>query len=135
MTPARRWILIAICLAVPIAASWYQSTPTRPPAEQSTVDKAPNPVDAKKAPSNIDTKKAPGKAAASKAAPDTVFEREAKAAVARIILSGYSCQTIDGAGIIPEGWHWPPTAWTIHCDHRYTYHVEDHGGRWSVKAD
>jgi hypothetical protein len=52
--------------------------------------------------------------------------------VARLIRSaGYDCQIVDV--IIPYALG---KGFTVYCNHmHYQFEFEDHGGRWSIKAD
>jgi hypothetical protein len=58
------------------------------------------------------------------------FEVKAAAALEMIRLRGYECRTIDT--IMPEYF---PEGWTIRCNHGDTFHLVNHGGKWSLKVD
>ena len=59
---------------------------------------------------------------------------EQKAAAAKMIrLAGYDCRKVD---VIFPYMPWNGEGFTVRCnDLRYKYEIENHGGRWSVKAE
>jgi hypothetical protein len=49
---------------------------------------------------------------------------------------GYDCQTVDA--VIPNAWTtaFSHESWSVYCNHmRYSFTLENHGGKWSVKAE
>lgn len=57
-------------------------------------------------------------------------QKQRDAAAQMITLAGYDCKVADAVCpyLFSEGF-------TVYCNHRYSFEVENHGGRWSVKAN
>jgi hypothetical protein len=113
--PWWHWILLAFCLLLAFEYAKFQAMrlPEPPPltAEQQA---------------------AKAKAeAAQEAAAEKVYAAMTAEAAKMIRLSGYDCQTVDRM--------WPtysPEGFRVHCNrYRYGYTLENHGGKWSVRAD
>jgi hypothetical protein len=114
LMPRRHKILLAICLAVPAALSYFQatdppSTPTKAPAQEATTPKPEGqPVDPKLA-----------------------------LAAARMIRAwGYDCRTVDAVTVNAWTTAFSHESWSVYCNHfRYGFTLENHGGKWLVTAD
>jgi len=78
-----------------------------------------------------------GSPAAKAAAKANAAAKKAKAeamsaAAAMINLAGYDCREIDSLHITSVS----PDVYTARCnDYRYTFYLENHGGKWSVKSE
>lgn len=78
---------------------------------------------------------APVKPAEPSAAEMLAQQQQADAAARLIRAWGYDCRTVDR--VMPDAWTtaFSHESWTVACNHyRYLFTIENHGGRWSVKA-
>ena len=107
-----RWVLLGtLCVIALIVIVGYHPPP--PPPKPLTAEEQ----------AAQDKRQAAGKLA----------QMKQYAAVAKVIRAqGYDCETVDA--ILPYGWG--GHGYEVWCNHGYyTFQVQDHGGRWSIKAD
>jgi hypothetical protein len=73
----------------------------------------------------------PEQRAAQEKADAKLYAKMADATSRMINSAGYDCSTVDNVSptFSPEGFR-------VRCNHyRYAFTIENHGGKWSVKAD
>jgi hypothetical protein len=105
--PRRNWLILSGCLVIISAAVWFSGRPPVPLAVPTV---------------------------ASKPQVDPLNTPERHAAAGKMIRSfGYDCQYVNS--MAPYAWS-DIQGYTVRCNgFRYTFYIENHGGRWSVKSD
>ena len=105
----RDWLILAAgCVAAAALSANISERPPATPQQHSAADATP--------------------------APDPALRRKAMdAAGSAIRSSGYDCQYVND--ILPYVWS-GIEGYTVKCNgFRYTFYIENHGGKWSVKSD
>jgi hypothetical protein len=109
----RRVFLGTLCVIAFIVIAGYHPAPPPPPPKQLTAEEQVAQDKLK---------------AAEKLAQMQQYTAVAKA----IRAQGYDCETVDAILLYSWGHH----GYEVWCNHGYyIFQVQDHGGRWSIKAD